>query len=158
MSEDLGSLAQSARSKQLKTAKGTIIAIGVLTVVANIGMGLLSEAMVNNEVKNLQAKGMVVDQAAVAAAKRGTQLVCAAFAALGVAFIVMGFFVYAYPVPITVLALVLYLAGWAISAAMNPANIAAGIVIKIVIIVGLGKSIQAALAYERERSAVPQEV
>ena len=38
MSESLGSLAQSARSKQLKSARITLIVIGVLTIVANIAI------------------------------------------------------------------------------------------------------------------------
>jgi hypothetical protein len=49
---------------------------------------------------------------------------------------------------------VLYLAGNAISAVMDPTTIAQGIIIKIIIIAGLVRSIKAALEYERERSLV----
>jgi len=35
MADDLGSLAQSARTKQLKTARGILYVIGVLALVAN---------------------------------------------------------------------------------------------------------------------------
>ena len=157
MSESLGSLAQSARSKQLKTARVTIFVIGVLTILANLGVAMLSDSRIDEEAKKLQGQGMIVDQKAIEAAKRETQLTCAGFAAVGVVFIVMGFFVNAYPVPITISALVLYLAGNAISAVMDPTTIAQGIIIKIIIIAGLVRSIKAALEYERERSPVMPE-
>jgi hypothetical protein len=156
MSDDLGSLAQSARGKQLKSAKTWIFAIGILTLLANIGMSFVVGSQVDEEVKKLQAQNQVVDQQAVEAAKREAQLVCAGFAAIGVVFIVMGFFVNAYPVPITILALVLYLAGFAISAVLDPTTIVQGIILKIIIIAGLSRSIKAALAYERERAAAAQ--
>jgi hypothetical protein len=128
--------------------------IGVLTILANLGVAMLSDSRIDEEAKKLQGQGMVVDQKAIEAAKRETQLTCAGFAAVGVVFIVMGFFVNAYPVPITISALVLYLAGNAISAVMDPTTIAQGIIIKIIIIAGLVRSIKAALEYERERSPV----
>ncbi len=62
MSESLGSLAQSARGKQLKTAKGILFGIGILTVGANIVFGLMANSQVDEEVKKLQAQNMVVDQ------------------------------------------------------------------------------------------------
>ena len=157
MSEGLGSLAQSARSKQLKSAKVTIIAIGLLTVGANLVLALMNDYRIDEEVKKLQAQGLVVDQKVVEATKRETQLTCAGFGAIGIVFIVMGFFVSAYPVPITILALVLYLAGFAISAVLDPATIPQGIIIKIIIIGGLVRSIKAALEYERERSQAVEE-
>jgi hypothetical protein len=158
MSESLGSLAQSARSKQLKSARITLIVIGVLTIVANIAIAAMSDSQVDNEVKKLHGQGMLVDQKAVDAAKRETKLVCVGFAVLGVVFVVLGVFVASFPVPITILALVLYLAGFAITAVLDPTTILQGIIFKVIIIGGLARSIKAALEYERERTSVPQEV
>jgi len=156
MSDDLGSLAQSARGKQLKNAKGWIFAIGILTLLGNILFFFLTGPQIDEEVKKLQAQNQVVDQQSVDAAKHAAQLVCVGFGAIGVVFLVMGFFVDAYPVPITILALVLYLAGFAVTAVMDPTTIVQGIILKIIIVGGLASSIKAALAYERERAAAAQ--
>jgi hypothetical protein len=53
-------------------------------------------------------------------------------------------------VPATALGLILYVGAFAIFAAMDPASIAQGIIIKIIIIVGLVKALQSALAYQKE--------
>ncbi len=79
------------------------------------------------------------------------------FGALGVVFIVMGFFVTSFPVPITIAALVLYLAAFAITAVLDPTMIYRGIVIKIIIVGALVRSIKAALEYQRDQSQVLQE-
>ena len=73
---------------------------------------------------------------------------------LGVLYIVMGMFVKQYPVPLTIAALVLYIGSAAVFAILDPATLASGIIVKILIIVGLAKAVQAALAYERERKAL----
>jgi predicted RND superfamily exporter protein len=54
-------------------------------------------------------------------------------------------------VPITIISLVLYLGATAIFAYLAPETIAAGIIIKVIIIIGLAKAIQAAIAYENDR-------
>ncbi len=77
--------------------------------------------------------------------------------AVGITYILFGVYVYRFPVPITISALIIYLALQAVQAALEPESLAKGFIIKILIIVALAKSIQAAIAYEAERKREAQE-
>jgi uncharacterized membrane protein YphA (DoxX/SURF4 family) len=157
-SDGLGSLAQSSRKQNLKTARTTMFVVGALTIAANLFLALGAEKMVDlafeKEIQKVRNQGMEVDPAAIgelkAQAVKSTRLAGFGFAAVGGVFILLGLFVYKAPVACTVLALVLYIAGWAISAVADPAQIVAGLLIKIIIIAALGKAVQAAIAYQRE--------
>lgn len=160
-SPDLGSLSQAARGKQLRTARGILLFIGVLTVVANGIFFAIAESQVDKaldeEVQQARRQGMMVDQVKLkeirADAIRFVKLLQGVGIALGVVFIIFGFLVYSYPVPITITSLILYIGAGAVFGAIDPGTLLQGIIIKIIIIVALAKSIQAALAYERERQA-----
>ena len=80
-------------------------------------------------------------------------MVCFVLIALGVIFIVMGLLVKQYPVPLTIAGLALYVGSALVFAALDPMTLLQGIIIKIFIVIGLVKAVQAALAYERERKA-----
>ena len=71
--------------------------------------------------------------------------------ALGAAYIVMGLLVKRFPVPLTVAALVLYVGSALFFAWLEPMTLAQGVIIKIFIVIGLVKAVQAAIAYEREK-------
>jgi hypothetical protein len=156
----LGSLAQSARTKNLNSARWILIAIGVLTLGLNLFMffNVTSEAdkFIEGERKNL-APGTVIDPVKAAEAKETIinygRLIYGGGAALGLVFIVLGIVVYQVPVVATVLGLVLYIGGNLAFAALEPESLARGIIIKVIVIVGLFKAIQTAVAYERERRA-----
>jgi hypothetical protein len=83
MADSLGSLAQSARTKQLKTARGILYFVGILTVVVNVAFVIFAEQVVNSqidkELAGIDVQNMVVDQEALAKirdqAVRSTQLV-----------------------------------------------------------------------------------
>jgi hypothetical protein len=71
---------------------------------------------------------------------------------LGVVFVVCGVLVNRFPVPVTILSLVLYVSATLGFAVLNPATLApVGLIVKVLIIVFLAKAVQAALAYEKER-------
>lgn len=160
MSSDanLGSLSQSARSKELKTARGILLFIGVLTVAVNgfffSQIEKQIEEQFNNELAELHRQGMVVDDAEVQQLKQSAILIAQAIlggaVALGVVFIVFGIMVNKFPVPITVTSLVLYIGATAIFGLIDPTTLLRGIIIKIIIVVALFKSVQAALAYQKE--------
>jgi len=150
----LTSLAQSQRQKKLNLARGFIFFVGILTIAVNAYYALqaksLVEAEVNKAVRN--AGGFAqVDHAAVDDAVRFLQVVSWGFVAVGVVYIVLGFLVKAYPVPITITALVLYIVGQLITAVFDPSMVFSGIILKVIIIVVLAQAISAAVAYERER-------
>jgi hypothetical protein len=159
--ENLGNLAQSARTQQLKTARGILFAIGILTIVVNLALVIFAKSFVDSqfekELKDLRAKNMVVDPVKVEELRdqsvRSVRLLNSIAVVIGVVFIVCAIVVYTYPVAATVTSLVLYLGGTAVFGVLDPTTLYTGWIVKILIIVGLFKAVQAALAYESERKA-----
>jgi hypothetical protein len=68
-----GSLAQSARTKTLKQARGILIVVGVLSIFANLIFMMNAPAAVDQlfktEVEKLQRQGMIVDETKLADAR-----------------------------------------------------------------------------------------
>jgi hypothetical protein len=157
----LGSLTQAARQKQLNTARGILIAIGILTIVGNIIFYFMVESQVNDvikaEIAQARQPGFVIDESKVnelrQAAVRAEKLIKLGTIVLGAVFVGLGLSVKKYPVPATVTGLVLYIGAAAIFALLNPMNLLSGIIIKIIIVAMMIKSIQAAVAYQREKDA-----
>ena len=151
------SLAQAARMKSLNQARYTLIAIGILTIAANLFFGLAADDAVKREFdKELAAKGLnraVVDQVklqeAEEAALRITRLASFGFAALGAIFVAAGALIKKYPVPISIVSLVLYLGSTVIMGMLDTDLLLKGIIIKVIIIVALVKAVQAAIAYQK---------
>jgi len=152
----LSSLAQSAREKQLKNARWTLIIVGGLTIIANIVAIFMLQGELDTELRkggfnraNLPAE--------VQAAIFIDYAIIGSFIVLGLVFIVLGVLVPSYPVPCTITGLVLYILGWIASVARDPRQAGAGLIVKIIIIVALVKAVQAALAYNRESAATAAE-
>lgn len=156
--EGLGSLAQAARSKQLNSARTILLVVGFLTVLVNGIFVFMAESMVDrqfdSELADLRRQGIEVDNDKVeelrAESIQSTKLINGVGLAIGVAFIVLGLKVKQYPVPMTITGLVLYLGSAAVFGLMDPTTLAKGFIIKILIIVGLFKAVQSAIAYEKE--------
>ncbi|CAN5177222.1 hypothetical protein BH11PLA2_BH11PLA2_07200 [soil metagenome] len=166
--DDLGSLSQKARTKSLKSAQTILIIVGILSLLVNGGLFFMTESLVDKEIEMEKKKlgpGMVFDNVKIKeirdSAIRTQRLLSGAFVLASIAFIILGICVYKAPVLCTVTGLVLYIAAWLIPvvllflggeekeamAALIPKNII-GIGIKVLIIVGLFKSVQAAVAYQ----------
>lgn len=140
----MGKLSQDARLKELRTASWIMLIVGLLT----IGVNLVMYFVAADEIAKAQVPLMQKE-----AAQRILALATVGFVGLGVVFVVFSLIVKSFPVPITVAALVLYLAGQAITAAIaGPETLAQGAIIKVVIIVCLAKAIQAAVAYSQEEA------
>lgn len=159
--KELGSLTQSARRTSLTQARSILIVIGVLSLIANIVFFVLAEDQVRKELrkeveaeKQKRGPGLVFDQNELKKieedAVRITRMVNGGAAFLGVVFVALGLAVYRAPVVCTVTGLILYVAGNAVFAAIDPENLVRGIIIKVIIVVAMVKAVQAALAYERE--------
>jgi hypothetical protein len=159
----LGSLAQGGRAKELKTVRVVLIVIGVLTIAWN-GFQLANlESEVDRELRKV-AGGVPESSPQYQQAKDLTMKISSTVLvgtiALGVVFIVLGLLVMSYPVPVTVISLVLYVLanlGFVVAGIVfevdNPMMILVqGLIIKIVIVVILAKGIQTAIAYEKERA------
>ncbi len=160
-SPGLGSLAQAARGKQLNQARNILLVVGVLTIAANAVFLAMTRSQVRaalgQEVQKVQGRGMTVDQEKLAqleeSAVRASYLIQGAMLALGVVFVVLGLAVKRYPVPATVLGLVLYVGAGVIAGLLNPEILLQGIIIKILIVAGLIKAVQSAVVYQREMAS-----
>jgi hypothetical protein len=158
----LGSLGQEARLKYLNTAKWIMIVVGILTVAVNGFQFATVEKIVDAELDTeLKKQGVarhqvdpVVYKQVRETAIHSLKLVGGALIAIGAVFIVLGLFVKQYPVPLTITGLVLYIGSAAVFVALDPTTLMKGAIIKIFIVIGLVKAVQAALAYERERKAM----
>lgn len=156
----LGSLAQKARGKKLKQARGILLFLGILTILWNGVFFFLIPTLVKGEIdKELVKLGGFrnVDPLAVEKARSEMEILNYAITSLffftGVAFVIFGVLVYRFPLAMTIGGLVLYLLATVAMAALNPALLVSGAIIRIVFIVALAKSIQSAYAYEKERRA-----
>jgi hypothetical protein len=153
----LGRLAQSARGGQLKNARGILLFVGIMSVLVNVFFYVSAEsnvqAALDKEIQKLPA-GMVADQAKVRKIKeeavRATHLINGGGLMLGLVFIACAVLVRRHPVPATITGLVLYLGGNAVFGLLDPASLAAGLLVKVLIVIGLFKAVQAAIAYQRD--------
>lgn len=153
----LGSLAQAARAKQLKVARGILLVVGIITIVVN---GLMFantsnevEQEIQKQVQAVHAQGMQEAPAEVeefrSRVTRICQIIYGSLIVLGVIYVILGILVPTFPVPATVLGLVLYIGAAAILGFLNPITLVSGWLFKIIIVVALAKSIQSAVAYQR---------
>ena len=146
----LGSLGQAARLKQLNSARAILVIVGVLTLAANAFMFSNAEREIDDAIGKEMQPGMVIDQEKRAEIINVVRMIYGGACALGAIFIVLGILVKKFPVPATILGLILYLGGNAVFALLNPGSLAAGALVKILVIIGLVKAMQAAFAYQKE--------
>jgi len=161
----LGSLAQSARAKQLGTARGILLFVGVVTILGNAFFFAFAEKMVDQaidqELASPEYRNLIVDQDELATHRERavliTKVINGVGVGIGVLYLFFGIYVKKYPVPITITSLVLYIGSLAVFGYMDPMSLARGWLIKILIIVGLFKAVQAAIAFESERKSFAEE-
>lgn len=149
----LGSLAQSARGKELNQARGILIFVGILTLAVN---GFLLANLSNELREAIQAQNVGDDQVDEFSrnVRMAGYLLYGGPCLLGVVFIGLGLFVNRYPVPMTITGLVLYVGAALVFAVVNPASLASGVIVKVFIVLGLVKAIKAARAYQAETRAM----
>jgi hypothetical protein len=159
----LGSLVNSARTKQLKTARGILLFVGVMTILVNGVMVFFADSLVQNqideELRSPQFAGRQINHQALAefkqAAVQSTRIADGIAIAAGIVFIVCALNVQRYPVPITIFSLVLYIGLAAAYAVIDPRTLLAGLIVKVIIVIALFKAIQAAISMQREQSLAP---
>jgi hypothetical protein len=147
--DQLGSLSQDARLKQLKAARSTLFFVGFLTLAVHLFSFANAEKQLNKQVQK-QAPGMQVDPVAFQRELTLRRIISGGLAAVGLAFVIIGVLIKSAPVPMTIIALVLYIAVNGILGFIAPASLMSGIVFKLIVIAVLGKAVQAAIAYQRE--------
>jgi hypothetical protein len=149
----LQSLAQAARTNHLKQIRGTLLTIGILTVILNL-IDLISfaghgRAGFGNQAGAPNALG-VADYVIVFTFDGGAILV-------GLLFILFGVLVRHFPVPITIASLVVYVLMSIVCVpilifALGVTSIFA-IVFRIVFIIALARAVHTAIIYQREQRA-----
>lgn len=156
----LGSLAQAARNKHIRRARTTLIVIGILMALGQTAMYFYERGQLRAELEKevrRQLPGAAIDEQAMKefeeSAQRALLLIEGGVIAVAISFIVMGFFVEKYPVPITALALIMYIGLHVTFAVIDPRNIAMGLIVKIIVIVFLVRALQAGIAAQKESQA-----
>ena len=139
----LGSLAQSARSKQLRSARIILFVIAGWLFL-NFVVGLL------NIDKVIEKAGPFPDLDHLSKAYNILYVIIGGLGFLALLYTLFGIFIRSYPVPITITALVLYIGLILTLLALEPRLNEIEIGLKILVIIGLSKAIQAAIAYKRE--------
>lgn len=140
--EELGSLAQSTRQADLGQTRGILLFIGIATL-------LLNGFMFLNARKEVTDVG--VGPADFDRVLNLVRVIYGAGILLGAFFVTAGILVKKYPVPMTVMSLILYVGSAAGFGMLDPSSLAKGAIIKVIIVVALAKSVQTAWAYQRER-------
>lgn len=143
----LGSLAQAARGNELQQAQRILIVIGVLTLAVN-GFSLYN---LPNEIQQAIRLNQVAPANVEAFRQAVTffgYLIYGSAAVLGLLFVVFGLIMKRYPVAITITSLVLYILATAAFGVIAPATLAAGLIMKVIIIIFLFRAIKAARAFE----------
>ena len=141
----LGSLAQSARGKELNTARRILIIVGVLYSAIN---GFLIYNVPNELEQALRLQQ--IDPAMADAAKFGAYIIYAGFMLVSLSFLLLGLLIKRHPVPITITGLVLYLLYNVAQIALNPESLKGAPILKILVIVALARAIKAAYAYNAD--------
>jgi hypothetical protein len=152
-----GSLAQSARLKELKSARRILFVLGGLLIVfCGIAFPFVNEfvrAQLDEEARQLTQKGMVINQAKLTEIKeaqvRAVQIGLLAQIGIGVLYVVLGLLVNKFPVPATVTALVVYIGVNVAVAVHDSSQLATGWWIKLIVVIALAKAVQAAIAYQK---------
>jgi hypothetical protein len=132
----LGSLAQSARNKHIKTARGVLLTLGVVLL---LFFGALL-AVVSNNPGNLDPQQL-----------QASQIVLSILMGEAVVYIILGLLTRKYPVPATILGLTLFTADSAFWLAHGTMMI--GPLWSLLIFVALIKAVQSAIAYRKESRA-----
>lgn len=153
----LGSLAQAAREKHLRTARGVFIFIGLLTIAVNVFQLASAEFLVEGAIKELLKQENLTEAEAdphqLALAResilRTLQLFGYGTIGLGVVYLLLAAFLKRHPVAICVTGLVLYVAAAVVFGLLDPATLLQGLIVKIVIVIALVKATQAAVAYQK---------
>ncbi len=144
---------------QIKQCRGLLVFVGVLTIALNGWQFYNSPVEAQQAVQaelakvNLQPGQFVIPEKRLELEKFVLffcRVVYGSLLAVGVAEILLAMIVTKYPVPATITAMTLYVLANVVILFLNPQAIASGAIFKIIILVSLGKAIQAAFAYQRE--------
>ena len=152
----LGSLAQAARTKHLKQARNTLFILGAIITIGYALFLVKDWSDVEGQIQQQGKVAAVQAQQASMILKVFLLIIYGSSIAIGLLFLLFGFFVERYPVPILIVALILYIGlqlFWGALALYSgnwQAFLNYGIVFRVLIVFGLWKALQAAFAAQKE--------
>jgi hypothetical protein len=152
----LSSLAQAARSSQLKQIRGTLIAIGIFILIFNVIDAVTAPGQVREGIAKQGGNAPGAPDVATFTLVF-IYTVLGLYSLVGVLFIILGALVHRFPVPITLTAFIVYTLTSIVCilflvASLQPAAIV-GIIFRIVFIIALGRAVYTAFQYQREQKA-----
>ncbi len=150
----LGSLAASAHSKKLKTARNVLIVAGAIYALLYGLQFLSAERLANLAIEKEVGVGAQVSEEDRMMVVNGLRLVMGAFVAVGLILLALGFLVRRFPVPVTIMALVVFLSLHAVLALMNPLTLVDGLILKFFVLAALLGAMKSAFAFESDRRTV----
>lgn len=164
MTQTFTNLVTDERTKSLKTAQRWLWVLGALTLVAQLYLFSHAAAEVRSNCDAELAKAgtsiaailarppeeRAEFEAALQQDINTARLIYGAGIGLGVTFLACGFMMLRKPLAAAITALSLYLASIAGMAALNPATLIQGILVKALVIIALISAVKAALAASRD--------
>lgn len=139
----LGSLVDDQHGKHIKRARGAIMVVAVITIIAAVVLWLLLES----EIAKIEANpNMYVKQDVVAQQR----IAIGATFAIGVVFLALFFWAKSNPFGAALTAFIIYITNIIVGAGIDPKTLPQGILLKIVIIVLLLNGVKSGLAYKKE--------
>ncbi len=164
MTHTFANLVTDERTKSLKTAQRWLWVVGALTLVVQLYLFSQAGAEVRTncdaelaktgasiaEILARPAEERAEFEAALQQDINTVRLIYGAGIALGVTFLGCGFMMLRKPLAASITALSLYLASIAGMAALNPATLIQGILMKALVIIALVSAVKAALAASRD--------
>jgi hypothetical protein len=145
----------------LNIAQRILFTVGILTILINLAQFGAIEAAVeqsmNAQAQKVIAQGKRIDPVKFAQIKKSAvqigQLTAGGFVGIGVLYVVFGLILHRFPVPVTIVALSVYVGLTVIMLMIDPAHTAGRVIFRVIIIVALVKAVQAAIAYQRQRNS-----
>lgn len=133
--------------KRLGGARWALVIVGVLTIGVNVFLFINATQEIDNLVQGQEE--LAVDAATAVTVVR---VIYGAAIFSGLVFIVLGMLVYRFPIMCPLVGLLMYVGLNGLYGLLDPATLARGAILKIIIIIVLFKAVQSGFEVRRERA------
>jgi uncharacterized Zn finger protein (UPF0148 family) len=149
---------KQAHQQRMRSGRTTILVVAILTLIAAVAVYFIGTSALDKAMQEVDSvrHDEDIDPAAIAEAdaenqkaERLVMLIAGLNILLGVIYLGLWVWAKARPLPATISALILFATVWVASAALDPAELIRGIIVKIVILVFLIKAVDSARKFQR---------
>lgn len=142
--------------KELKNARWTLIILGIIYCGVILFQWNSAQKEIDAADASLKAQGSSLEEALAENPEAASQvrlgkILVGVGCSVAVAFVVLGFLVYRFPVGAPLTGLILYGLDQISGAVMDPSSIAKGVIIKIIIVACLIRAVKAGLNWKRSQ-------